>query len=138
MKSHVICPTLKNKEVFVSSLFTATVLCVCPVAQSCLILGNPMSGSSVHGIFQARILEWVAISYFRGIFLTQEWNLCLLHLLHWQAHSLPLCHLGSPATVLDKPNVLPFAVGEAVINMAIFRKVSLVRKSYKPKYLAMT
>ena len=35
------------------------------VAQSCLNLCNPMdcslSGSSVHGIFQARILEWVAI-----------------------------------------------------------------------------
>ena len=27
---------------------------------------------SIHGIFQARTLEWVAISYFRGVFLTQE------------------------------------------------------------------
>ena len=46
---------------------------------------NPMDfslpGSSVHGIFQARILEWIAISFFRGIFLTQGLNLCLLH---WQ------------------------------------------------------
>ena len=25
-----------------------------------------LPGSSVHGIFQARILEWVAISFFRG------------------------------------------------------------------------
>ena len=37
------------------------------VAQSCPTLSNPMDcslpGSSVHGIFQARILEWVAISY---------------------------------------------------------------------------
>ena len=36
------------------------------VAQSCLTLCYPMdgslSGSSVHGIFQARVLEWVAIS----------------------------------------------------------------------------
>ena len=34
------------------------------VAQSCLTLCNPMDcsllGSSVHGIFQARVLEWVA------------------------------------------------------------------------------
>ena len=34
------------------------------VAQSCLTLCNPMDsnlpGSSVHGILQARILEWVA------------------------------------------------------------------------------
>ena len=30
------------------------------------------------------------------IFLTQGWNLHLLHLLHWQVDSLPLPHLGSP------------------------------------------
>ena len=37
-----------------------------PCAQSCLTLCHPMdcslSGSSVHGIFQARVLEWGAIS----------------------------------------------------------------------------
>ena len=31
-----------------------------------------------------------------GIFPTQESNLCLLHLLHWQADSLPLAPPGSP------------------------------------------
>ena len=35
--------------------------------QSCLILCNPRDssppGSSVHGIFQARVLEWVAIAF---------------------------------------------------------------------------
>ena len=36
-------------------------------------------GSSAHGILQARILEWVAISSFQGIFPTQETNLDLLH-----------------------------------------------------------
>ena len=37
------------------------------VAQSCLTLRDPMDyslpGSSVHGIFQARVLEWVAIAF---------------------------------------------------------------------------
>ena len=37
------------------------------VTESCLTLSNPMdcspSGSSVHGIFQARILEWGAIAF---------------------------------------------------------------------------
>ena len=37
------------------------------VAQSCLTLCNPMDcslpGSSVHGIFQAIVLEWIAISF---------------------------------------------------------------------------
>ena len=36
------------------------------VTQSCLTLSDPMDcslrGSSVHGIFQARLLEWVAIA----------------------------------------------------------------------------
>ena len=38
------------------------------VTQSCLTLCDPKSlpGSSVQGVFQARILEWVAISYSRG------------------------------------------------------------------------
>ena len=37
------------------------------VAQSCPTLCDPLDcslpGSSVHGIFQARVLEWVAISF---------------------------------------------------------------------------
>ena len=40
------------------------------VGQSCLTLCDPMDcslpGFSVHGIFQARVLEWVAISFARG------------------------------------------------------------------------
>ena len=40
------------------------------VAQLCPTLCDPMDcslpGSSVHGIFQARIMEWVAISFSRG------------------------------------------------------------------------
>ena len=38
------------------------------VAQSCLTPGDPMDcnppGSSIHGIFQAIVLEWVAIDFF--------------------------------------------------------------------------
>ena len=37
------------------------------VAQSCLTLSNPMDcslpGSSIHGMFQAKVLEWVAIAF---------------------------------------------------------------------------
>ena len=32
----------------------------------------------------------------QGIFQTKGWNLYLLQLLHWQADSSPLGHLGSP------------------------------------------
>ena len=48
---------------------TANITMLCS-AQSCPTLCDPLDcsppGSSVHGIFQARILEWVAISYSRG------------------------------------------------------------------------
>ena len=77
--------------------------CVCVCAQSCPTLCDLMDcsppGSSVHRIFQARILEWVAIFYSRGSSQPRE-NLCLPHLLGWQADSLPLCHLGSPKGLL--------------------------------------
>ena len=40
-------------------------------------------GSSVCGILQVRILEWVAMPSSRGIFLTQGLNTRLLHFLHF-------------------------------------------------------
>ena len=70
------------------------------VAQSCLTLWDPTEcsppGSSVQGIFPARILEWVAISSSRGSSQLRDLNPGLLWLLHLQVESLPLCHLGSP------------------------------------------
>ena len=48
------------------------------IVQSRLILCNPMDcslpGSSVHEIFQARILEWVAISYSRRSSRPRDWT----------------------------------------------------------------
>ena len=58
--------------------------CKVLVAQSCLtfcgsVVWSP-PGSSVHGILQARTLEWVATySLLQGFFLTQGWNPGLLH-----------------------------------------------------------
>ena len=61
-------------------------------------------GSSVHGILQARILEWVSMPFSKGIFLTLGSNLCLLHLLHWQADSLPLAPPGKPRDIAGGQN----------------------------------
>ena len=48
------------------------------VAQSCLTLCDPMdyssSGSSVHGIFQARVPEWVASSFSRRSSQLRDWT----------------------------------------------------------------
>ena len=67
--------------------------------QSCLTLCDPMDcslpDSSVYGIFQAKTLEWVAISFSRGSTRPRDRILYLLCLLHWQDGSLPQHHMGS-------------------------------------------
>ena len=59
--------------VLVESCFSLPLLCCycCLAAKLCLTLCNPMNsssppGPSVHGVLQARILEWVATSFSRG------------------------------------------------------------------------
>ena len=70
--------------------------------QSCPTLCDAMDcsppGSSVHGIFQARILEWVAMPSSRGSSQPRDptRNPHLLHL-HWQAGSLPLGTWEAPS-----------------------------------------
>ena len=53
------------------SVYCEWVCCMYLVVQACLSLCNPMGcswpGSSVHGISQAKILEWVAISFSRDL-----------------------------------------------------------------------
>ena len=54
-----------------------------------------LPGSSVHGILQARLLEWVAMPSSRGSSQPRDRteSLCLLH---WRAGSLPLAPPGKP------------------------------------------
>ena len=110
-----LCPTLSDPmdcslpSSSIHGIFQARVLewgaIAFSVAQSCLTLCNPtdcsLPSSSIHGIFQARVLQWVAIS-FSWIFPTQGSNLHLLLLLHWQADSLSLHHLGIKITETNK------------------------------------
>ena len=55
-------------------------------------MDHNLPGSSVHGIFQARVLEWVAISFLQGIFPTQGSNPGLPHCRQTLYH---LSHQGS-------------------------------------------
>ena len=80
---------------------------LCSVAQSCPTLCNPMDcslpGSTAHGIFQARILKWVAISYSKGsswpkdqthifcVFCIGRW--VLYHCTTWEAPKFKNKHL---------------------------------------------
>ena len=74
---------------------------VCVCVQLCSTLCDPMDcnlpGSSVHGIFQARILERVAISYARGSFWPRErTRVSGISCIDRWISFLPLCHLESP------------------------------------------
>ena len=62
---------------FTQNMWGLKLLCIqypkhCLVAEShptlCDLMGCSLPGSSVHGIFHARILEWIAISFSRGSF----------------------------------------------------------------------
>ena len=81
-KSLLLCLLCKDKvEItlwprvrFLAALWKVKVL----VAQLCPTLWDPVDysppGSSVHGILLARILEWVAISFFRGSSRPRGWT----------------------------------------------------------------
>ena len=74
-------------------------VCVHVCAQLCPTRYNPMdcnlSGSSVHRILGKNTGAGCHF-LLKGIFPMQWLNPHLLHILHWQADSLPLCHLQSP------------------------------------------
>ena len=63
-----IFPSLDFKFLFVLSMYRSFMTCMrtqsCPTICDSIICSLPVS--SVHGIFQARIMEWVAISDSRG------------------------------------------------------------------------
>ena len=87
---------------------------LCGCAHACSVVSNSsqphgacncsLPGSSVHEIFQARILEWVSVSFSRRIFPTQGSNPYLLHLLHLQVDSLPLVPPGYFCHPIKKPH----------------------------------
>ena len=73
--------------------------------QLCLTLCDPMDrsppGSSVHGILQARRVEWVAMPASRGSSQPRDRTHISLCFLHWQVGSLLLGHMGSPPIQLS-------------------------------------
>ena len=92
------------------------------VAQSCLTLCDPVGcsspGSSVHGISQARILEWVAIPFSRGSSWPRYQTLvsCIpgrffYHLSYWgnpQVIKVNINNIKSPLICCDQNGTLNF------------------------------
>ena len=82
--------------------------CCCLVAKLCPTHCDPMDciysppGSSVHGIFQAQVLEWVSISFSRGSSQPRDQTRisCIA------SGFLPLRQLGSPYQIVSLLNPL--------------------------------
>ena len=98
--------SVTNHEIFVSIdimsdlCFYYLLLFFCSVTKSCLNVCNPMNcslpGFSLHGISQARVLEWVAISFSGD--LPNPGNESESPA--WQVDSLLVRDLGSPLQTL--------------------------------------
>ena len=69
---------------FISHTHTPTYKHVCAHLYSilCNLIDCSLPGSSVHGIFQERILGWIAISYFRGCSKTRDQTFIDRHILY--------------------------------------------------------
>ena len=63
-------------------------------------LWDPMDcsppSSSVQGILQAGILEWIILTFSKGSSWPRDWTQVSSHLQHWQAGSLPQAPPGKP------------------------------------------
>ena len=98
--------TSSSNNGFSALLLVLLALCMhAKLLRSCLTLCNPMDcslpDSSVHGILQARILEWVAISSSRGSSWPRDWTCisyvsCIGRQIFYHEH-----HLGSLLLALD-------------------------------------
>ena len=78
-------------------------------------------GSSVHGISQARILKWVAISFSSGSSQPRDWTqscYCMWILYHWAP--------GKPETWITYGEIEAKTGGEAMISSAKECKVKLL------------
>ena len=74
--------------------------CCCSVVQACPTLLQPRQLKPTRLLcpwdFPGKNTEVGCHWLLQGISPIQGWNPCLLRLLHWQADSLPLSHVGNP------------------------------------------
>ena len=90
------------------------------------LFSNPMNcslpGFSVHGISQAGILEWVAISSSRGSFWRGD-RTCVFCIVRWILYHLS--HLGSPLSLSAKTKGFPssFLKGPCLMCDYIYRSI---------------
>ena len=73
-RSSFLRPGTLEMNSFLASNENYCVCILCSLVPDCNPVDSSLPGSSVHGIFQARILVWVAISSSRGSSWPRDWN----------------------------------------------------------------
>ena len=123
--SSISSPTLRIAVQFLPFSQVGISILVVVQSLSCPTLWDPMDcnppSSSVHGISQARTLEWVPICFSRG-HLPNPDKPCLLH---WKSDSLPLSHQGSPIDILLSFNRMVKNVEHYFMHLSIFSCIYL-------------
>ena len=99
-------------------------------AQSHWTLRCSLPGPSIHGILQARILEWVALPPLQGALADLGSKLLLLCVLRWQVDSLLLSHLGSRRVSTPSSNTLR-STTELKKNYRLCEVFTVVLKAFK-------
>ena len=134
---------LPSPEAFFPSTQVLEVWCLDRV---CVLSCSVMSDSlRPHGLLLARLLcSWDSLGkntglvchfLLQGIFSTQGWNLCLL--LHWQAGSWPLSHLGSTHLDRERHNyILDWPKGSFEFSVRYYGKIGV--NFLANQYLAIT
>ena len=84
----------------------------------------------VHGILQARILEWVAVSSFRGSSQPRDQTCVSYVSCHWQAGSLPLALPGKPP-FRGEPHLFHRAPGGRAKTNRIYQRADFGHVSTK-------
>ena len=111
------------------------------VAQSCLTVCDPVGcslpGSSVHRIFQARVLEWIAISFSRGSSWPRDWThvsrTAGRHFTVWatrEALSLSHLQLFSTPWTAARQDSLSFTLSQSLLIFMIIESVSWLQTLY--------
>ena len=121
ISAFILCKNYTKLLLMIFPLFTLKGKVKVLVAQSCPTLCDPMDcsppGSWVHGILQARILEWVAISFLQGIFLAQGSSPGFLHC---RQTLYLLSHQGSPMlTIISK--IIDDFMSPSIVSLSIYK-----------------
>ena len=97
----IAIPLYSHRNYISEKLPQIVVLSLTHVHLFCNPMDHSPSGSSVHGISQARILDWVAISFSRGSFWSKNWifiscigRQILYHWATWEAQIYCLTRFG--------------------------------------------